>query len=89
MYYCYVLQCADGSFYTGVTTDLVRRIEEHNGGRGSRYTGPRRPVRLVWTEEHPNRSSAQRREAEIKGWNRGQKETLIKGGIGGTRVKRK
>ena len=77
MYYCYVLRCADDTLYTGVTTDLARRLEEHNGGKGSRYTASRRPVRLVWTEEHPNRSSAQRREAEIKRWSRRQKETLI------------
>jgi putative endonuclease len=89
MYYCYVLHCADGTFYTGITTDLVRRIEEHNGGRGSRYTAPRRPVRLAWKEEHPNRSSAQRREAEIKGWTRRQKETLLEGKTVGLRVKHK
>ncbi len=79
MYYCYLLHCADDTLYTGVTTDLARRLEEHNSGQGSRYTGSRRPVRLVWQEEHPNRSSAQRREAEIKRWSRRQKEMLIEG----------
>jgi putative endonuclease len=69
--------CADGTYYTGVTTDLTRRLEEHNQGKGSRYTAPRRPVRLVWNEELPNRSLAQRREAEIKGWRREKKEALI------------
>jgi putative endonuclease len=89
MYYCYVLHCADGTFYTGITTDLVRRLDEHNDGRASRYTASRRPVRLVWKEEHPNRSSAQRREAEIKRWNRSQKEMLIKGKTVGPRVRPK
>jgi putative endonuclease len=77
MYYCYLLRCADGTFYTGITTDLARRLGEHNEGHGCRYTACRRPVRLVWMEQHPNRSSAQRREAEIKRWSRSKKETLI------------
>ena len=77
MYYCYVLRCSDGTFYTGITTDLTRRLEEHNQGHGCRYTSSRRPVRLVWKEPHPNRSSAQRREAEIKRWSRSKKRTLI------------
>ena len=77
MYYCYLLRCADDTLYTGVTTDLARRLEEHNDGRGARYTASRRPVRLVWKEEHSNRSSAQRREAEIKRKSRRQKKMLI------------
>jgi putative endonuclease len=84
MYYCYLLRCADDTLYAGVTTDLARRLEEHNDGRGSRYTASHRPVQLVWQEEHPDRSSAQRREAEIKRWSRRQKEMLIneRAGIG-------
>jgi putative endonuclease len=87
MYYCYILRCADDTLYTGVTTDLARRIDEHNAGRGSRYTASRKPVRLVWSEEHPDRSSAQKREAKIKRWSRLQKETLIdeRGGPGASR----
>jgi putative endonuclease len=77
MYYCYILRCSDDTLYTGVTTDLARRIDEHNAGLGSRYTAYRKPVRLVWKEEHPNRSSAQKREAEIKRWSRRQKEEMI------------
>ena len=84
MYYCYLLRCADDTLYTGVTTDLVRRLEEHNDGRGSRYTASRRPVRLVWKEGHADRSSAQKREAEIKRWSRGQKEMLINGKVIGS-----
>ena len=81
MYFCYVVRCADGTLYTGVTTDLDRRIGEHNGehdaARSARYNAGRRPVRLAWTESHPTRSSAQRREAEIKGWRRSRKLALI------------
>ena len=80
MYYCYIVRCADGTLYTGVTTDITRRVEEHNGGEGARYTASRCPVRLVWNEEHRDRSAAQKREAAIKGWSRKQKEGLIVGG---------
>ena len=77
MYYCYVVRCADGSLYAGVTTDLERRVKEHNEGKGARYTASRRPVRLAWSEPHPDRSSAQSREAAIKRMSRSQKETLL------------
>ncbi len=79
MYRCYLLRCADGTLYTGVTTDIERRIHEHNAGTGARYTAGRRPVRLVWQEEHPDRSSAQRRESAIKRWTRRRKEMLADG----------
>ena len=78
MYFCYLLRCADGSFYTGVTTDVGRRVDEHNGGKGARYTTGRRPVQLVWQEPHPNRSSAQRRETAIKRWRRDRKLALVR-----------
>ena len=78
MYFCYLLRCADGSFYTGVTTDVGRRVDEHNGGKGARYTMGRRPVQLVWQEAHPNRSSAQRRETAIKRWRRDRKLALVR-----------
>jgi len=77
VYRCYLLRCADGTLYAGVTTDIERRLEEHNAGIGSRYTSARRPVRLVWHEPHPDRSSAQRREAEIRRWSRRRKEVLV------------
>ncbi len=80
MYYCYILRCADGTLYTGVTTDLDRRVEEHNQGKGARYTAPRGPVELLWSDRFPNRSLAQRREAEIKRWPREKKEALIEKG---------
>lgn len=75
-YYCYILRCRDGSLYTGVTTDVARRAAEHDAGTGARYTAARRPVNVVWVEAHPDRSSAQRREAEIKRWPRQRKLAL-------------
>ena len=78
MYYCYIVRCADGTLYTGVTTELARRLKEHNAGQGARYTAGRRPVQLVWKEKHPSRSSAQRRETQIKRLPRAEKEALIR-----------
>ena len=75
--YVYIVECADGSYYTGWTTDLRRRLAAHNAGRGSRYTRIRRPVKLVYSEEHPDRTSAQRRELAIKRWPRHRKRALI------------
>ncbi len=77
IYVCYIVRCADGTLYTGVTTDMGRRVEEHNAGNGARYTASRRPVRLVWTEVHADRSAAQRREAEIKRWTRARKDAFL------------
>ncbi len=67
-WYVYILRCADGTLYTGVTTDLARRLREHNaGGRlGARYTRARRPVVLIHQETADNRSAASKREAAIK-----------------------
>src|SRR5690348_9088545 len=62
----YILSCADGTLYTGVTTDVARRHEQHNDGKASRYTRSRRPVRVVYQEAHPDQGSALRREAAIK-----------------------
>ncbi len=77
MPYCYILECADGSFYTGWTTDLDRRVKAHNAGRGSKYTRLRRPVQLVYTERLPDRSAAQKRELAIKRMPRAKKIQLI------------
>ena len=66
-YYVYMVECADGTYYTGITTDLKRRLNEHNTSeKGAKYTRARRPVKLVYSEEHPDKSSASRREWEIK-----------------------
>ncbi len=78
MYFCYLLRCSDGSLYTGITTDPVRRLKQHNRGQASKYTAARRPVRLVWKEKHRSRSSALRREAQLQRWPRRQKQALIR-----------
>ena len=71
--YCYMVECADGTLYTGWTTDLRRRVAAHNAGRGSRYTRMHRPVKLVYFEHLPNRAEAMRREAQIKRMKRSAK----------------
>jgi putative endonuclease len=75
-FYCYILECADGSYYTGWTTDPERRVKEHNSGRGARYTRARRPVRMVYLEELPDRSAAMKRELAIKRLGRDEKKRL-------------
>ena len=77
MYFVYVLECKDGSLYTGITTNVERRFKEHKDGIGGHYTSAKKAVRVVYTEQYPDRSSAARREAEIKGWRREKKLHLI------------
>ena len=79
--YCYILECADGTYYTGWTTDPERRVNQHNKGIGARYTKTRRPVRLVYLEEQQNRTDAMRRELAIKKLKREQKSKLVEGYI--------
>ena len=79
MWKLYVLRMEDDSLYTGITKDLERRLEEHRSGDGSKYVKSRLPCKLVYTEEHEDRSSALKREAEIKGWNKARKERLVRG----------
>ena len=78
-WHVYMLQCADSTLYTGVTTDLQRRLCQHNGelAGGARYTRARRPVRLVWWRKCLNRSAAQQEEASLRRLSRGQKLTLV------------
>jgi putative endonuclease len=71
------VECADGTLYTGWTTDPERRAKQHSQGRGARYTRTHGPVRLVYVEEQPDRSTAMRRERQIKHMNRTRKLTLI------------
>jgi putative endonuclease len=79
MYYLYILKCADGSLYTGITTDLKRRVGEHNGTKfGARYTRVRQPVRVAYFKKFKNRSLASREEARIKKLKRSEKIELIK-----------
>ena len=85
--YCYLLECADGTYYTGWTTDPERRLRQHNLGRGARYTRMRRPVRLVHVEELPDRSAAMKRERQIKALPRKGKKKLIASGPAGKFLK--
>lgn len=73
----YILRCADGTLYCGVTNNMERRLSQHNTGKGAKYTMRRAPVTLVYTEEAPDRSAAQKREAAIKKLSRAQKLNLI------------
>lgn len=75
--YCYILECADGTYYTGWTTDPERRVKQHNKGVGARYTKTRRPVKLIYLEEQPDKVTALKRELAIKKLNRMQKSKLI------------
>jgi len=76
----YIVRCADGTLYTGVARDVVRRTAEHNGegGRGAKYTRGRRPVRLIYSKPARSRSEALRREARLKRLSKQQKETLVR-----------
>ena len=77
-WFLYVLLCADGSYYTGVTTDTSRRLYEHNHSqRGAKYTRRRRPVNLIYSVSCANRSEAQKAEYKFKKLNRKQKEAVI------------
>jgi putative endonuclease len=81
VYFVYILKCADGTLYTGISTELERRIKEHNSSnKGAKYTRVRRPVTLVYSEEYLDRSSASKREYEIKKkMSRSMKLKLIEG----------
>jgi len=76
-WYCYILKCRDGSYYTGVTKDLDKRIEKHNQGKGAKYTAMKRPVVLVWSKKFPSKIAALKKENEIKEWKRDKKEELV------------
>ncbi len=78
-YFCYIVECADGSYYTGWSTDPARRERQHNAGRGAAYTRLHRPVRLVYIEEQPDRTSAQHRELVIKRLTHARKKLLAEG----------
>jgi len=75
-WFLYLLRCADGTLYTGVTTDLARRVAEHNGGRGARYTAGRRPVALLAAWCFPDRGAAQRAEYRLRRLRRERKLAL-------------
>lgn len=76
MWWVYILVCSDGSYYTGSTTDMARRLEEHNAGKGAVYTRSRLPVKLRYKEKCVGRSEAQKREAKIKKMRKDEKKKL-------------
>ena len=78
MYYVYIVLCADNTLYTGIAKELDKRIEEHNSSdKGAKYTKARRPVKLVYHDTFPDRSTASKREYAIKKMSRKKKEDLI------------
>ncbi|GAB4459188.1 MAG: hypothetical protein OHK0041_23790 [Anaerolineales bacterium] len=75
--FCYIVECADGTYYTGWSVDPEKRVKAHNAGRGAKYTRTRRPVRLVYVEPQPDRKTAMKREFQIKRLGRGGKRKLL------------
>ena len=73
----YILRCCDGSLYTGITTDLTKRVTMHNSGKGAKYTRSRKPVELVYSEDCGDHSAALKREAAIKAMPRSKKLKMI------------
>ncbi len=81
MWYVYILECRDQTLYTGITTDLKRRLEEHNTStQGAKYTRGRRPVQLVYSSKLPHKSAAQKEEYRIKKLSKAEKLNIIEGG---------
>ena len=78
MPFVYIVECADGSLYTGWAVDVEQRVKVHNAGRGARYTRLHGPVKLVYAEKQPDRPAAMKRELEIKRWPRAKKWQLVK-----------
>jgi putative endonuclease len=78
MYFVYILKCKDGSLYTGITTDIERRLAQHKSGKGAKYTRGKKAGKIVYFEKKKNRSTASKREAEIKSWTRAEKLALIR-----------
>ena len=76
-WWVYIVRCGDGSLYTGTTTEVTRRVRQHQAGQGGAYTASHRPVRLVYAEAATTRSAAQRREARLKGWPRARKLAFV------------
>ena len=78
MYHVYLIECKDGTLYTGITTDVKRRFQEHSMGKGGSYTRAKKVKKLLYVEECKNRSLALKREAEIKSWRRKKKLMLVR-----------
>lgn len=77
MWHVYIVECSDGTYYTGISTDVEKRVQTHNKGKGAKYTKVRLPVRLLWTEPYDDRSAASKREYQIKKLSRKGKEALV------------
>ncbi len=75
--YCYIVECADGTYYTGWAIDPHKRLATHNKGRGAKYTRTRLPVKLMYIEEQPDQRTAMKRERAIKKMTRSQKQKLF------------
>jgi putative endonuclease len=86
VWFCYMVRCADRSFYVGIATDVEQRVQRHNWGAGPAFTARRRPVELVWFERCGSSDAARCREKEIKGWSRAKKLRLINERTGVWRV---
>ncbi|MFB6127147.1 MAG: GIY-YIG nuclease family protein [Halolamina sp.] len=82
MHYVYVLSCADDTLYTGYTTDVARRVAEHDAGEGAKYTRGRTPVELVHVEAFESKSAAMSREHEVKSFSRAAKRRLVESDAG-------
>ena len=77
MWYLYILECSDKSYYTGITKNIEQRVATHNSGKGARYTRTRTPVKLVYQERCGKRAKAMKREIQVKSMHRKQKKALI------------
>jgi len=77
MWYVYIVECSDNTYYTGITNDIEKRLSKHNSGKGAKYTRKRGPVKLLWSTESENRSEASKLEYKIKKLKRIDKEKLI------------
>jgi putative endonuclease len=78
MYYLYILLCSDNTLYTGITNDIEKRMNTHKMGKGSKYVRSRVPFKLIYKEQHPDKSAVCKRESEIKGWTRQEKISTLK-----------
>ena len=78
MWFVYILLCSDKSFYTGISNDPKKRFVEHKNGKGGRYTRSHKPIKILYTEELPNKSVALKRELQIKSWSRKNKIQNLK-----------
>ncbi len=79
-WFVYIARARTGRYYVGITTDVIRRIQKHNSGKGSRFAIHQGPFALAYaSQEFPNKSEARKREIQLKGWSQTKKEKLIKG----------